>query len=81
MKMKNGGKESTTTENLTETSSELANALEANEFFLVYQPTIDLQTNAFAGVESLLRWRHRVRGIINPEEFLPSWNEPGKSFP
>jgi EAL domain-containing protein (putative c-di-GMP-specific phosphodiesterase class I) len=81
MKMKNGGKESTTTENPTETSSELANALEANEFFLVYQPTIDLQTNAFAGVESLLRWRHRVRGIINPEEFLPELERTGQIVP
>jgi len=81
MKMKNGGKESTTTENLTETSSELANALEANEFFLVYQPTIDLQTNAFAGVESLLRWRHRVEESSIPRKFLPELERTGQSFP
>jgi len=79
--MTNGEKESKPIRNLSDTSSDLANALEANELFLVYQPTIDLQTNAFAGVESLLRWRHRVLGIINPEEFLPELERTGQIVP
>jgi len=49
---------------------DLAGALEAGQFFLVYQPTIDLQTNGFAGVEALLRWRHPTRGVLAPDAFF-----------
>ncbi len=45
-------------------------ALENGQFFLVYQPTIDLQTNAFAGVEALIRWRHPERGVLTPDAFI-----------
>jgi EAL domain-containing protein (putative c-di-GMP-specific phosphodiesterase class I) len=58
-------------------SSDLARALETDQFFLVYQPTIDLQSNAFAGVESLLRWRHPLRGILSPEDFLAELDQTG----
>ncbi|MGH9021147.1 MAG: EAL domain-containing protein [Acidimicrobiales bacterium] len=49
---------------------ELAAALEGHQFFLVYQPAIDLQTGAFAGVEALIRWRHPTRGVLGPDDFL-----------
>ncbi len=45
-------------------------ALESGEFFLVYQPEIDLHSNGFAGVEALIRWRHRERGVLSPVDFL-----------
>lgn len=51
-------------------NAQLASALAARQFFLVYQPTIDLQTGAFAGVEALLRWRHPSRGVLGPADFL-----------
>ena len=51
---------------------DVARAVTAGEFFLVYQPTIDLQTNAFVGVEALLRWRHPARGVLGPDAFLPA---------
>jgi EAL domain-containing protein (putative c-di-GMP-specific phosphodiesterase class I) len=50
---------------------DLAGALAANEFYLVYQPEIDLHTNGFAGVEALIRWRHSTRGVVNPLQFIP----------
>ncbi|MFI5036183.1 MAG: EAL domain-containing protein [Acidimicrobiales bacterium] len=53
-----------------ELTGQLAHAVEHHEFFLVYQPAIDLQTGAFAGVEALLRWRHPVRGVLSPDDFL-----------
>ncbi len=53
-----------------ESDSQLADALAAREFFLVYQPAIDLQTGAFAGVEALIRWRHPTRGVLSPDAFL-----------
>jgi EAL domain-containing protein (putative c-di-GMP-specific phosphodiesterase class I) len=58
--------------------SELASASATDQFFLVYQPTIDLQTNAFAGVEALIRWRHPERGVVNPEVFIPELEASGQ---
>lgn len=64
-----------------QTLADLASAIETGQFFLVYQPTIDLQTNAFAGVEALIRWRHPERGIINPEDFIPDLEASGQIVP
>ena len=54
--------------------SELRHALEADELFVVYQPVVGLRpdgdVDAGAGVEALVRWRHPVRGIIPPIEFI-----------
>jgi diguanylate cyclase (GGDEF)-like protein len=51
--------------------TELAQAFANQEFFLVYQPIIDLATGRFKDVEALLRWRHPSRGVIGPAEFIP----------
>ena len=56
-------------------------ALETQQFFLLYQPTIDLQTNAFVGVEALLRWRHPIRGVISPNDFIPALEANGLIVP
>lgn len=50
---------------------DLRNALDNGEFFLLYQPTVDLSTGTFIGVEALLRWQHPDRGLIGPGEFIP----------
>jgi EAL domain-containing protein (putative c-di-GMP-specific phosphodiesterase class I) len=55
----------------------LSTALESDQYFLVYQPEIDLHTNAFAGVEALLRWRHPVQGVVNPDTFVPELEAQG----
>jgi EAL domain-containing protein (putative c-di-GMP-specific phosphodiesterase class I) len=52
-------------------------ALSDGQFFLVYQPNIDLETNAFAGVEALIRWRHPTRGILGPDAFIAELEESG----
>jgi len=49
---------------------DLHGALDARQFFLLYQPTIDLRTNAFTGVEALLRWNHPERGVVLPDDFI-----------
>src|SRR5665213_1918242 len=59
-------------------SEELAHALERDQLFLVYQPTMDLQSNAFAGVEALLRWRTDDRGVVKPDTFLPELERSGQ---
>jgi EAL domain-containing protein (putative c-di-GMP-specific phosphodiesterase class I) len=60
---------------------ELAAALESGQFFLVYQPTIDLETNAFAGVEALIRWRHPSRGVLSPDVFIDELEATGEIVP
>jgi EAL domain-containing protein (putative c-di-GMP-specific phosphodiesterase class I) len=58
-------------------SEELATALEDEQFSLVYQPEIDLRSNAFVGVEALIRWRHPTRGVLSPDEFVPELERSG----
>jgi diguanylate cyclase (GGDEF)-like protein len=56
-------------------------ALEANQFFLLYQPTFDLSSGTFTGVEALLRWRHPTRGVIQPDDFIPALEASGLIVP
>ena len=56
-------------------------ALEGNQFFLLYQPTIDLSSGVFTGVEALLRWRHPTRGVIQPDDFIPALEASGLIVP
>lgn len=58
-------------------TAEFTRALEEDEFFLVYQPEIDLNSNAFVGVEALIRWRHPQRGVLNPDAFVPELESSG----
>ncbi len=53
------------------TVTNIAAAMAGDEFFLHYQPKVDLRTGTVAGVEALLRWRHPTRGVIAPLEFIP----------
>ncbi|MGH7057281.1 MAG: putative bifunctional diguanylate cyclase/phosphodiesterase [Acetobacteraceae bacterium] len=55
----------------------LANAIEAQEFRLFYQPIIDSRNTAVVGFEALLRWPSRSRGFIPPSEFIPLAEETG----
>jgi diguanylate cyclase (GGDEF)-like protein len=51
---------------------DLHQALEAGQFFLLYQPTVDLSSGAVTGVEALLRWRRPQRGVVQPDDFIPA---------
>jgi len=41
------------------------------QFYLVYQPQIDIKTGLISGAEALVRWQHPVFGLISPSEFIP----------
>jgi diguanylate cyclase (GGDEF)-like protein len=58
-----------------ELEMDLQGALANDEFFLVYQPTFDLQSMTPTGVEALIRWRRPGRGVVEPEEFIPILEE------
>jgi diguanylate cyclase (GGDEF)-like protein len=60
-----------------ELEMDLREALGKEEFFLVYQPTIDLGRMSPTGVEALLRWRHPSRGVLQPNTFIPLLEETG----
>jgi diguanylate cyclase (GGDEF)-like protein/PAS domain S-box-containing protein len=60
---------------------ELRRALERNEFGLVYQPKIDLNSGKRCGAEALLRWHHPERGVIAPGQFVPILEETGLIVP
>jgi diguanylate cyclase (GGDEF)-like protein/PAS domain S-box-containing protein len=57
---------------------DLNSALEQNQFYLVYQPCVELATGNFYCVESLLRWKHPELGLLPPSEFIPIAEENGQ---
>ncbi|MBD2187027.1 EAL domain-containing protein [Pseudanabaena mucicola] len=61
--------------------NDLQRALEQQEFVLFYQPIINLQTERLAGFEALVRWRHPERGMVAPNEFIPSMETTGLIVP
>jgi len=60
-----------------ELEMDLRVAMDNDEFFLVYQPTFDLQDMSPIGVEALIRWNSPTRGVVQPDEFIPLLEETG----
>jgi len=56
---------------------ELRAAIEANVLQPYYQPLIDLTNGRITGLEALVRWPHRERGMVSPAEFIPVAEETG----
>ncbi|WP_428825864.1 EAL domain-containing protein [Azonexus sp. IMCC34842] len=57
--------------------SDLHQALAGNEFELFYQPKVSCSNGDIVGLEALLRWRHPVRGLVMPDDFVPALEENG----
>jgi diguanylate cyclase (GGDEF)-like protein/PAS domain S-box-containing protein len=60
---------------------ELQDAIKIRQFSLLYQPRIDLAQFSMDGVEALVRWEHRDRGILLPAHFIPAAEETGLITP
>src|SRR3989440_9312146 len=58
--------------------ADIGRALAHQEFFLEYQPIIDLGTRSLLGVEALVRWRHPEAGVLLPGRFIQVAEECGQ---
>lgn len=66
---------------LMEIEHEIRHALNNDEFYLQYQPQVDLKTNQIKSVEALIRWRHPTKGEISPVDFISIAEETGLIVP
>jgi diguanylate cyclase (GGDEF)-like protein len=60
---------------------ELNAALAQKQFFLLYEPIVDLANQQIVGLEALIRWRHPAQGVLGPDAFLPLAEEIGLTVP
>jgi predicted signal transduction protein with EAL and GGDEF domain len=61
--------------------AELRNAIAGEQFFLMYQPQVDIDTGRIVGLEALARWRHPTRGVVGPGHFIPEMERNGLIVP
>jgi len=54
-----------------QTEPDLRAALPLGQLELFYQPQYELAVGQLIGFEALLRWRHPLRGLVPPDEFIP----------
>ena len=57
--------------------SDLRKAIDNDELSLVYQPKVSLRASSDQHVEALLRWKHPLRGLVPPSEFIPFAEQTG----
>ncbi len=60
-----------------ELENDLHSALDNGEFYMVYQPQVNLRTGVTTGLETLIRWRSKKHGEITPDRFIPLLEETG----
>lgn len=61
----------------TRLEREMRPALDRGEFWLVYQPVVDVETEAIVGLEALMRWESQTLGKISPQVFIPAAESSG----
>ena len=55
----------------------LRQAIERSELFVVYQPIVRLHDQSLAGFEALVCWQHPAHGLVSPADFIPLAEETG----
>lgn len=64
-----------------EIENDMRKALVREEFFLEYQPKLEIKTNQLVGFEALIRWNHPTYGRIAPNDFIPIAEATGLIVP
>lgn len=57
--------------------NDLRKAISLNQLAVFYQPIVELQTGIIRKAEALVRWKHPIRGMVSPAEFIPLAEESG----
>jgi diguanylate cyclase (GGDEF)-like protein/PAS domain S-box-containing protein len=57
--------------------NDLRDAIARSEFELFYQPIVEVASTRLRGAEALVRWRHPLRGLVPPDQFIPLAEETG----
>lgn len=58
-------------------SEGLRQALDLEQFFLLFQPIVSLESGKIRKAEALLRWRHPQRGLVGPATFIALAEQTG----
>jgi diguanylate cyclase (GGDEF)-like protein len=58
-------------------AGDLRHAIASNQLVLFYQPVVDVMTGELVGAEALVRWQHPERGLVPPDEFIPTAEATG----
>ena len=61
--------------------ADLEQALEHDEFRVLYQPVVDMATQRLTAVEALVRWEHPRDGLIGPYQFIANAEANGLIVP
>jgi len=61
--------------------NELRQAIKNNEFFLVYQPVVSLESQQVLKLEALIRWNHPEKGLLAPDSFIDVAEQVGLIVP
>ena len=69
------------TEKRVDMLGRLRGAVARGELHLYYQPQVDVRSGAVIGVEALLRWNDRERGLVEPAHFIPLAEDTGMIVP
>ncbi|PYQ61349.1 MAG: hypothetical protein DMF58_05215 [Acidobacteria bacterium] len=56
---------------------EMRQAIDGDEFFLLFQPQVTIHRRELVGVEALVRWKHPERGVIEPASFISAAEQTG----
>ncbi|MFP4296521.1 MAG: EAL domain-containing protein [Spirulinaceae cyanobacterium] len=61
--------------------NDLRRAISSQEFYVCYQPIVNLNAHDLFGFETLVRWQHSQKGTISPSQFIPVAEDTGLILP